>query len=114
LFALMGIFGVVSYGVSRKTHEIGVRMALGAQRSDVLTMFLRRSLFLALIGVGLGVTAALATTRLLRSQLHGISSTDPWTFVEVPLVLVAVVLLAIYIPALRATKVDPIVALRCE
>jgi putative ABC transport system permease protein len=114
LFALMGIFGVVSYGVSRKTHEIGVRMALGAQRSDVLTMFLRRSLFLALIGVGLGVTAALATTRLLRSQLHGISSTDPWTFVEVPFVLVAVALLAIYIPALRATKVDPMVALRHE
>jgi putative ABC transport system permease protein len=114
LFALMGIYGVVSYAVSRKTHEIGVRMALGAQRGDVLKVFLRRALSLALVGTGLGVTVALATTRLLRSQLHGISSTDPWTFVEVSFLFVAVALLAICIPALRATKVDPVVALRCE
>jgi len=113
-FSLMGIYGVVSYGVSRKAHEIGVRMALGAQRRDVLRLFLRRALFPALIGVGLGVMSALATTRLLRSQLHGISPTDAWTFLEISFLLVSVVLLAIYVPARRATRVDPVVALRCE
>ena len=110
----IGLFGVISYIVSQRTHEIGVRMALGAQRSDVLRLVVRHGILLTAMGLVIGLGMAFGAAQLLSSLLYGIRPTDPATFVGVALLLCAVVLLACYIPARRAISVDPLVALRYE
>jgi predicted permease len=114
LLAAVGIFGVMAYVVSRRTQEIGVRMALGATRTSVLGMVLGEGLQVVLIGVAIGLVEALGLSRLIKSLLFGVQAADPLTFAAVPLVMIAVALAACYVPARRATRVDPLVALRCE
>lgn len=114
LLACIGLYGVMAYSVARRTHEIGIRAALGAKRSDVLRMIVGQGFHLVIVGVALGVLGALAVTRFLSSLLYGVKPTDPLTFIAVSLILMGVALLASYIPARRAKKVDPIVALRYE
>lgn len=114
LLAGLGIYGTISYLVSERTHEIGIRLALGAKRGEIMRMILRQGLALALVGAALGLISALLVSHLMAGLLFGVTPTDPLTFVGVTLVLTAVALAASYIPALRAMRVNPLVALRYE
>jgi ABC-type antimicrobial peptide transport system permease subunit len=114
LLAAVGLYGVLAYLVTQRTREIGVRLALGAQRQNVLSLIISQGMKLALAGVAIGVAAALALTRVLRSLLYGITTTDPATFAVVFALLIAVAFLACWLPAWRAARIEPMEALRCE
>jgi putative ABC transport system permease protein len=112
LLAVVGIYAVIAYSVAERTHEMGIRIALGAEPADILRLVLRQGMLLALSGIAIGVAASFALTRFLASLLYHVSVTDPATFVMGSLLFAAVALLASYLPARRATRVDPMVALR--
>ena len=114
LLAMIGIYGVISYSVAQRTTELGIRMALGASRLDVLRLVLLAGFKLALTGIAVGIVISFAVTRFMSSLLFGVRATDIYTFGALSLLLIAVSLLACYLPARRATKVDPLVALRYE
>jgi predicted permease len=114
LLAAVGIYGVIAYSVTQRTQEIGIRMALGAQRRDVLTMVVKQAVILAAVGIAAGGAGAFAATRLMEGLLFQVKPTDPLTFTAVSVVLAAVAVLASYIPGRRATRVDPVIALRAE
>jgi putative ABC transport system permease protein len=112
--AAIGLYGVMAYSVSQRTRELGIRMSVGAERRDILRLILGQGLVLSIIGLVAGIVAALAVTRFTASLLYGVSATDPATFTWIAQLLVGVALLACYFPARRATKVDPMTALRIE
>ena len=114
VLAAIGIYGVMSYAVTQRSHEIGIRMALGAEPRNVLSMMVSEGMRLALLGVAIGFVSAMVVSKYLESQLYGIKARDPLTFASVPLLLGLVALAACYFPARRATKVDPLSALRYE
>ena len=114
LLAAIGVYGVMSYSFSQRTHEVGVRVALGAQRLDILRMAIGEGMLVVAVGLIVGIGGALAVTRVFRSMLFGVDATDPITLAVVAGILASVALLACYIPARRATRVDPMVALRHE
>jgi len=114
VMAAVGIYGVMSFVASQRTHEIGIRMALGAQARDVLKLIMGNGMLLAVIGVALGLGGAFAVTRVMAGLLFGVTATDAVTFVSVSVGVICIALLACYLPARRATKVDPLTALRYE
>ncbi len=114
LLAGIGVYGVIAYTVAQRTHEIGIRMALGATRADVLRLIFRQGARIAAIGLSVGTVIALITTRFIASLLFGVEAHDPLIFAGVLVALLSLVLIASYVPARRAAKVDPMVALRCE
>jgi ABC-type antimicrobial peptide transport system permease subunit len=114
ILASIGIYGVLAYSVAQRTSEIGLRMALGAQPRQVLRLVLRQGMLLALIGAAVGILVALPVARLASGLLYGVSATDPITYAAITLLLMGVALLACYLPARRATRIDPLVALRVD
>jgi ABC-type antimicrobial peptide transport system permease subunit len=112
LLAAIGIYGVMTYTFSQRTQEIGIRMALGAQRADILRLAISEGMLLVAVGLGTGILGALVLTRYLRTMLFAVTPTDPLTFTAISTILASVALLACFIPAQRATEVDPLVALR--
>jgi putative ABC transport system permease protein len=114
ILTMVGLYGVMSCAVSENTQQIGIRMALGAERRDVLMVILEQGMRLTIVGVAIGLGAALGLTRLMSSLLFGIGATDPWTFASVAVLLLCVAVLACYVPARRAMNVDPVIALRQE
>jgi putative ABC transport system permease protein len=114
VLASVGIYGVMSYSVTQRTHEIGIRVALGASSRDVVSLVVRQGLVLAVAGVGIGIGAAVGLTRVMEGLLFGVSATDPMTYIVISAVLGMVAVMASLIPARRASKVDPMIALRYE
>ncbi|MEK6284246.1 MAG: FtsX-like permease family protein [Acidobacteriota bacterium] len=114
ILAAIGIYGVMAYSVNERTHEIGIRLALGAQPGGVLKLVIRQALVLTSLGIAIGLTGAVSMTRIMSSLLYGVAATDTLTFVATPLLLGSIALLASYVPARRAASVDPMAALKCE
>jgi putative ABC transport system permease protein len=114
LLAAIGIYGLMAYSVEQRTQEIGIRLALGAQASEVKNMVVKQGMVLALVGVVIGLGAAFGLARLITTFLFGVTAKDPLVFAGVPVLLAAVALLAVWLPARRASKVDPLIALRAE
>jgi ABC-type antimicrobial peptide transport system permease subunit len=114
LLAGVGVYGVISYDGARRTREVGIRIALGAQRADVIRLFIKQGMALVTLGVALGLAGAFALTRLMTSLLFGVSPNDPGVFAGAALLLSSIALLACYLPAKRATKADPLIAIRHE